>query len=44
MTVIRAAAPELLSLMVHRSPSAHLHDRFEHQTNGLPEHADDVRV
>src|SRR5271166_4269486 len=36
--------PELLSLMVDRTPSAHLHDRFEHFADAVPEHADDVRV
>ena len=36
--------PELLSLMVYRTPRPHLHDRFEHAVDALPEHADDVRV
>lgn len=35
---------ELLSLMVDRTPSAHLHDRFEHRAEAAPEHADDVRI
>jgi aliphatic nitrilase len=36
--------PALLSLMVDRTPSAHLHNRFEHVADAVPEHADDVRV
>jgi nitrilase len=36
--------PELLSLMVDRTPTAHLHDRFEHALDAVPENADDVRV
>ena len=36
--------PELLSLMVDRTPTAHLHDRFEHPLDGVPEHADNVRI
>jgi aliphatic nitrilase len=36
--------PELLSLMVDRTPRPHLHDRAEHAADALPERADDVRV
>ena len=36
--------PELLSLRVDRTPRAHLHDRFEHLADAVPEDADDVRV
>ena len=36
--------PELLSLRVDRTPSAHLHDRFEHPATALPEEVDNVRV
>ncbi|MGO9158491.1 nitrilase-related carbon-nitrogen hydrolase [Mycobacterium sp.] len=36
--------PELLSLIVDRTPKPHLHDRFERPADALPEHADDVRV
>ncbi|OBF84468.1 aliphatic nitrilase [Mycobacterium sp. 852002-51163_SCH5372311] len=36
--------PELLSLMVDRTPAAHLHERFERPLEGAPEHADDIRI
>jgi nitrilase len=36
--------PELLSLMVDRTPAVQLHDRFDHPAEAVLEDVDHVRV
>jgi hypothetical protein len=42
--VLYGRRPGLLSLMVDRTPSAHLHDRFAYLAEAITGQADDVRI